>query len=68
LVNISHHKTESALFEIWNAEGQLVRRFAMHLQAGTNAIEKDVSTLAAGVYVLIVRTSAGMPGLRFMKR
>jgi hypothetical protein len=60
-------RSEKAFLEIISAQGSVMIQSQIELQPGNNAIETDVRSLSAGVYLLVIKTSGDIRSIRFIK-
>ena len=69
-LGIAEKGTQEATFGIYNIQGVLARQWAQTLEVGNNRVNKDLSDLAAGIYILRITDAQGSPlqESRFVKK
>jgi hypothetical protein len=58
---------ENTILQVINSTGQSIMQKQMTTFSGNNTTQVDVSKLAAGVYILLVKTKSGIETKRFVK-
>lgn len=67
-VEMNMLKSSEVVLSVYNALGQEVKTATMDLNAGTQTANIDVAQLAAGVYILDVKTAEGTAQYKFTKK
>jgi hypothetical protein len=67
-VEMNMLKSSAVVLTVYNALGQEVKTTSMDLNAGTQTATVDVAQIAAGVYILEVKTAEGTAQYKFTKK